>query len=101
MHGSFGPPKFSTLTILYVVYTLRCVYLAIRKQLMLHWFAHSKSCTCPIPRFSKVGIEDCAGTYGEKRLPLLFNGIQRSAVGASEPRRVACCAFLDFRQERN
>lgn len=30
----------------------------------------------------KVDIEDCADTYGEKRLPLLFNGVQRSAVGA-------------------
>ena len=37
---------------------------------------------------SKVGIEDCADTYGdgEPRVPLLFQGIQRSAVGANELR---------------
>lgn len=32
--------------------------------------------------FPKVGLEDCADTYGEKRLPLMFNAVQRSAVGA-------------------
>lgn len=30
----------------------------------------------------QVGIEDCAGVYDNDRLPLLFHGIQRSAVSS-------------------
>ena len=47
----------------------------------------------PCCRIPKVGIEDCADTYGEKRLPLLFNAVQRSAVGEWTARARPPCKY--------